>query len=153
MLIISHRANIDGPDPSIENKPEAIEFAMSKQFSVEVDLRMYKGKLYFGHDEPQYETTLDFMKQNDGYLWTHCKDRDAFEYALKHNFNCFWHDTDDYTMTNHSYVWAYPGKEKIGQLTIAVMPERFWTKEETIAKDFFGVCTDYPMEYSVIINK
>lgn len=152
MLIISHRANIDGPDLSIENKPEAIEFAISKNISVEVDLRIYNEKPYFGHDEAQYETSLDFLKNNEGWLWVHCKDRDAFEYALKHNFNCFWHNIDDYTMTNHGYVWAYPGKESAGQMTIAVMPEHFWTKEEVISKKFFGVCTDYPMAYLNVIN-
>lgn len=153
MLIISHRANVDGPNPSIENKPEAIEFAISKNISVEVDLRIYNEKPYFGHDESQYETSLDFLKKNEGWLWVHCKDRDAFEYALKYNFNCFWHNIDDYTMTNHGYVWAYPGKESVGQMTIAVMPEHFWTKEEVISKKFFGVCTDYPMAYLDIINR
>jgi hypothetical protein len=104
MLIISHRANIDGSDPSIENKPEAIEFAISKDLSVEVDLRFHKDKLYFGHDEPQYETSLDFLKEHETWLWVHCKEKESFNFAIKHNLNCFWHNIDDYTMTNHGYV-------------------------------------------------
>jgi hypothetical protein len=153
MLIISHRANIDGPDASIENKPEAIEFLINKKVSVEVDLRIYNDSPYFGHDEAQYKTSLDFLKENEGWLWVHCKDREAFAFALQHNFNCFWHNIDDYTITNHGYVWAYPGKESVGQMSIAVMPELFWKKEEVMSKNFFGVCTDYPTAYLDIINR
>jgi hypothetical protein len=152
MLIISHRANLNGPDPSIENKPESILEAIWHGFSVEVDLRMKDNKLYFGHDEPQYETNLDFLNENKKYLWIHCKDLDALEYCLSKSLHCFWHHKDDYTLTNYRYVWAYPGKDPIGSLTIMVMPEWYWKPEEVVSKKPFGVCTDRPFEYQDIIN-
>lgn len=153
MLIISHRANINGPDQSIENKPEAIEFAISKNISVEIDFRVYKDKLYLGHDEPQYEITKSFLVDNNSWLWVHCKDKEAFQKALKYNLNCFWHDTDDYTMTSMGYVWAYPGKENVGNLCIGVMPEKFWSPGQIIIDNkFFGVCTDIPIAFQDIIN-
>jgi hypothetical protein len=153
MLIISHRGNLTGCDPNNENRLETIEYVISKGFSVEVDLRIYNDKPYFGHDEPQYETSLNFLKNIDSFLWVHCKDKNSFEYALKYNLNCFWHDTDDYTMTSKGYVWAYPGKESVGNLCIGVMPEKFWPPGDTIInKKFFGICTDIPIAYQDIIN-
>lgn len=153
MIIISHRANLNGPDPSIENSPESIVHAINKGFSVEVDLRIRKDKLYFGHDEPQYETSLDFLIKNKKYLWIHCKDLIAMEFCLEHAFHCFWHNKDDYTLTNYRFVWAYPGKEPIGKLCVMVMPEWYWKPEEVVPKKPFGVCTDYPIAYQDIINR
>lgn len=153
MFIISHRANLNGPDPSIENKPESIEYAISEGFSVEVDLRLNDGELYFGHDEPQYKTNLQFLDKYKSRLWIHCKDLNALEYCLERKLHCFWHNKDDYTLTNYRYVWAYPGKEPIGKLTIMVMPEWHWKPEEVITKKPYGVCTDYPYAYQDIINR
>lgn len=153
MLIISHRANLNGPDPSIENKPEAIEHAINEGFSVEVDLRMKDGNLYFGHDEPQHETNIDFLYKYKQRLWIHCKEMQTMEFCLDKALHCFWHNTDDYTLTNYKYVWAYPGKEPVGKLTIMVMPELHWNPSEVISKKPYGVCTDYPHAYQEIINR
>ena len=38
MFFISHRGNINGPEPKNENKIEYINEAMSKNFDVEIDL-------------------------------------------------------------------------------------------------------------------
>lgn len=146
MLIISHRGNLSGKDLATENKPEHLVEVMQR-FSVEVDLRVKNDKLYFGHDEAQYEINHDFLNTYREKLWVHCKDKEAFEFALKDNLNCFWHQTDDYTITSKGYVWAYPGKERVGSLCIIAVPEVFWTVEETKNKHFLGVCTDYPLSY------
>lgn len=153
MFIISHRANLNGPDPSTENSPKVIIEAIQNGFSVEVDLRMRNGKLYFGHDEAQYETDLKFLNEYKKYLWIHCKELESLETCLENSLHCFWHDKDDYTLTNYRFVWAYPGKEPIGKKTIMVMPELHWKPEEILTKKPFGVCTDYPYAYQDIINR
>lgn len=153
MLIISHRANLHGPGSSVENSPEAIKEAIQHGFSVEVDLRMKDDEIYFGHDEPEYKVDLDFLEEYKRYLWIHCKDLNALEYALSKALHCFWHTRDDYTLTNYRYVWAYPGKEPIGKLSVVCLPEWHWKPEEVISKNPFGVCTDYPFEYQDIINR
>lgn len=152
MLIISHRANLNGPDPSIENKPESIVLAIERGFSVEIDLRMKDNKLYLGHDEAQYETDLDFLNTYKKYLWIHCKELESLELCLENALHCFWHNKDDYTLTNYRFVWAYPGKEPIGKKTIMVLPEWYWKPKEILLKKPYGVCTDYPSEYQDIIN-
>ncbi len=153
MLIISHRGNLTGIDSSIENKPEQILDVINQSICVEIDLRIYKDKLYLGHDEPQYQIDENFLLSNKTWLWVHCKEKESFDRALNYNLNCFWHDTDDYTMTSWGYVWAYPGKESAGSLCIGVMPEKFWAPGEVITTNkFFGVCTDIPIAFQDIIN-
>lgn len=154
MIIISHRGNTNGRDISSENKPEKILDVINDKLSVEIDLRWYNNKFYLGHDEPQYEIDTDFIMNNTLALWIHCKEREAFHQVLKlKNIHCFWHNTDDYTMTNLGYVWAYPGKEPVGQECIAVMPETCWTAEETITKSFVGICTDNCFQYTELLNR
>jgi len=153
MNLISHRGNLDGPSPDSENHPETIVSAINEGFSVEIDLRWRDNKFYLGHDEPQYEIDSQFLLDNKNWLWVHCKEKKSFHEALKlRKLNCFWHDTDDYTMTSFGYVWAYPGKESVSSLCIAVMPERCWTPEDTLKKSFFGICTDEVHKYSEILN-
>jgi hypothetical protein len=153
MNLISHRGNTNGPEPDIENRPEVILSLIDKKIAVEIDLRWHNNQFYLGHDEPQYEIDSDFLLKNRNWLWVHCKEKTSFEEALKlRRLNCFWHDTDDYTMTSFGYVWAYPGKKPVGSLCVAVMPERCWTPEETLKKCFFAVCTDEINQYSEILN-
>jgi hypothetical protein len=77
------------------------------------------------------------------WLWIHCKDRESLETALNSNLHCFWHDTDDYTITNRGYVWAYPGKMPAGPLTIMVMPEYCEMLDKVKDIKPFGVCSDF----------
>ena len=37
MILISHRGNLNGPQPENENKPEYVEIAL-KNFNVEIDV-------------------------------------------------------------------------------------------------------------------
>ena len=153
MLVISHRGNTVGVNPDIENKPEVILDCIDQKIPVEIDLRMVHGNPYLGHDEPQYKIDANFLMENKNWLWVHCKEKESFDYALRMNLNCFWHDVDDYTMTSWGYVWAYPGKDSVGSLCIGVMPEKHWAPGQTIIENqFFGVCTDLPLAYLSIIN-
>ena len=38
MILISHRGNINGPNPEMENDPRYIENTLGKGFNVEVDV-------------------------------------------------------------------------------------------------------------------
>jgi hypothetical protein len=153
MILISHRGNIDGPEEKSENDPKRIDLCINLGYCVEIDLRVKNKKLYLGHDEAQYEIDENWLLQRKNNLWVHCKEKESFNEALKlRRLNCFWHDTDDYTMTSFGYVWAYPGKESVGSMCIAVMPERCWAPEETLKKSFFGICTDEIDKYSEILN-
>ena len=58
--------------------------------------------------------------------------------------NYFWHDIDDYTLTNKEYIWTSPGFD-LTDRSIMVMPElayEDWLAHTTKAK-CFGICSDY----------
>jgi len=143
MILISHRGNINGRMPNLENDPNYIDKAIEKKYDVEVDLRTHNGKLFLGHDAPQYQIDIDWLKSRSDYLWIHGKDRQSFEVCLENNLHTFWHDTDDYTLTSKNYVWAYPGKTPVGNNCIMVMPEYKIKLEDAVKLNPFGICSDW----------
>lgn len=153
MILISHRGNIEGPEKHLENDPKRIDLCINLGYHVEIDLRIKNKKLCLGHDEAQYEIDENWILERKNNLWVHCKEKESFEYALKmRKLNCFWHNTDDYTMTTWGYVWAYPGKECCGSLCIGVMPDNHWSIEEFTRMSFFGICSDFVEDIQNHIN-
>jgi glycerophosphoryl diester phosphodiesterase len=143
MILIAHRGNLSGPNPTQENKPEYIQQALDEGYSVEIDLRMKDDVLFLGHDYAQYEVDEEFLDKYSGRLWVHCKDAKAFTRALQLNLNCFWHNTDDYTMTSYGYVWCFPSKEPVGKMSVTVLPELYADVSEIDKEKVFAVCSDY----------
>ena len=64
MLLISHRGNLNGPNPEKENNPLYVTKALDLGYDVEIDVWLVQDKLYLGHDSPQYLINLDFLKNN-----------------------------------------------------------------------------------------
>lgn len=146
MRLISHRGNLTGPNPEQENSESYLDAAVARGFDVETDLwRMDNGDLYLGHDKPQYKTTHEFLAHHKNNFWIHCKNLEALVYLLlfKKDFNFFWHQTDDYTLTSHGFVWTYPGKLVQADNIIVV-----W---ENLPKEKLpkcqGICSDYVALY------
>ena len=152
MILISHRGNISGKNPKLENTPAYIDAAIKLDYSVEVDVRVINSEIFLGHDGPDHEVEPDFLLNRKDHLWIHCKNTEALTYCLKHNLHCFYHNTDDYTMTSFGYVWSYPGLPKAGTLCISAVPDTVMTKEEVLEQGYFGICSDYVLEYTEIIN-
>lgn len=136
MRLISHRGNINGAIPEMENNPVHIHSAISSGFDVELDVYLHKQKWYLGHDEPKYLINIkDYVQKN---YWLHCKNSEAFE-KLYNNFpdaNCFWHENDRYTITSHGYIWCFPGVQNIKN-SIVLFP-----KEKSDIIKAFGICAD-----------
>jgi len=142
MKLISHRGNLHGPDPR-ENEPSFILEALSKGFDVEIDLRLVSGCCYLGHDYPQYEIQLEFLKIQG--LWIHCKNIEALELCRDLNIvnDYFWHQDDDVTLTSNNFLWTFPGKE-LTRHSIAVMPEMVSFSNLKVA---YGICSDFIETY------
>jgi hypothetical protein len=145
MKLISHRGNIDGPNNSQENNPEYIDNALKFFYDVEVDLRLKNDKFYLGHDEPQYYVSMIWLVERKDNLWIHCKDLDCLNIFSNSpiDFNYFWHQEDDYTLTSKNFIWTYPGKEYKSK-SVIVMPE--WDNmsyDELKNVNCYGVCSDY----------
>lgn len=141
MFLISHRGNIDGPNKQMENSPSYVDYALQEGFDVEIDVWLTKGSLTLGHDEPQYEVTIEYLRNKK--LWCHCKNIKALECLLKEGIRCFFHDRDTATLTSDGYIWTYPGCE-LTPASICVMPELF--KNQKIL-DIAGICSDNIKDY------
>jgi len=146
--IISHRGNLYGRDLENENKPTQIITTLRLGFNVEIDVWFINDKYYLGHDNPQYEVSIDFLKQSN--LWLHCKNPLALEKLLQLNVNCFWHDKDEYTITSKRYIWTLVGKELLHN-SIAVLLELNEIKLDDLQK-CSGICTDEPFKYKNLLN-
>jgi len=144
MKLISHRGNINGKIESYENEPNYIDIAISKGYDVEIDLWIINNKLYLGHDEHQYGIDFRWIRDRITKLWIHCKNIDALIYLneIDYDINYFWHQEDDFTLTNNNYIWTYPGKT-LTKLSIAVLSE----SDSVVDFNCYGICSDYIQNY------
>jgi len=146
MILISHRGNLEGKRTNRENHPSYIDEAIEAGYDVEIDVWYVDGKLWLGHDEPQYEVSLEWLGNRSTSLWIHCKNMDALsyfnEYAWKKSiqFNYFSHDEDLGVLTSHNYIWS----THLYDRGILVLPEVFGREpnEGTI-----GICSDIIQNY------
>ena len=148
MILISHRGNLTGKQPELENKPSYIADALNKGYNCEVDVWFVNGKFKLGHDKPIYDFPFELFENFFGKLWLHCKNIEAMvalnEFPNEQLINYFWHQEDDITLTSKGYIWAYPGKQPIKN-SIAVLPEL--NKDDLTQA--MGICSDYIENYRI----
>ena len=146
MILISHRGNIDGKNTERENHPDYIDEAISKGYDVEIDVWYEDGKLLLGHDEPQYDVSLEWLKKRSSSLWIHCKNMDALSYFNEYydtkssQFNYFSHDVDMGVLTSYNYIWS----TNLYNRGILVLPEVF---NKQPIEGTIGICSDYIKNY------
>lgn len=149
MKLIAHRGNMNGPS-ALENHPDHIREALQAGFDVEIDVWVVDGEIFYGHDEPQYKGSL---LELDKRCWLHCKNIDALRFfgGIELNeTNSFWHENDDYTLTNKKYIWTNIGKE-LTKRSIMVMPEvDDITLQNTVDVECAGICSDYIQKIKVM---
>ena len=144
MIYISHRGNLDGSKPELENQPSYIDAAIAAGFEVEVDLWVNEFGSWLGHDGPQYSVPTEWLTDRTNQIWVHCKNPDALSFAIHHGLHCFFHNTDDYTLTSNGYVWAFPGKKNSSAKCINVLPElNWWELSQGWEIQYAGVCSDF----------
>jgi len=146
MIYISHRGNLTGKKPEMENKPSYISDALNQGYHCEVDVWFVNNKFMLGHDEPKYGFPFVLFRSFYNKLWIHCKNLEAIsalnDFPETHLLNYFWHQNDDVTLTSKGYIWAYPGKQPI-KSSIAVLPE-IHNDDITHA---IGICSDNIKKY------
>ena len=142
MKLISHRGNVNGREPFNENHPNYLLEAISLGFEIEADFWCVSGQLFLGHDKPQYKINKEFLLNDK--IWCHAKNIEALELLLKMGVHCFWHQTDDYTITSRGVIWAYPGK-KLNNSAICVMPELHHGNQHVF--NCAGICSDFIQKY------
>ena len=146
MILISHRGNIDGKNIERENHPSYIDEAIEAGYDVEIDVWVIDGKLYLGHDEPDYLIDINWLENRSNVLWIHCKNMDAlshfneYEWKKSIQFNYFSHDVDMGVLTSHSYIWS----TKLYDRGILVLPEVF---DKQPNEGTIGICSDVIKQY------
>jgi len=143
VILISHRGNINGKNCALENTVSYIEEALFQQFNVEVDVWKIGDNLMLGHDSPNYIVSLSFLDNSS--LWLHAKNVEALEFLLKttKRANVFWHQEDDFTLTNKGFIWTYPNK-LLTSNSICVLPELGHLGDLSKCK---GICSDFIANY------
>ena len=150
MILIAHRGNLDGVNQNKENQPDYLVSAINKGFDVEIDVRVFKNKIFFGHDEAEYKIQIDWINKYISNCWFHAKNLESllffnnYQFNINKKINYFWHDQDSYTLTSQGFIWAYPGK-KGGEKSIAVLPEI----NKTSIESFDGICSDFIAKYKL----
>jgi len=145
MKLISHRGNLEGPNPEKENHPDYIYEALQAGYEVEIDVWWVDGKFKLGHDGPQYDFPFDLFSNFYTKLWIHCKNLESLSQLnnLDSNgskLNYFFHEGDLGVLTSKGYIWSTNQCER----AVLVMPETF--NQEPNEKTF-GVCSDYVVNY------
>ena len=146
MILISHRGNINGKKPLIENTPVYIDNALKRGYEVEIDVwcffKLKKASgFYLGHDGPQYKINLDWLLERQDKLWIHCKNFNALTQLIKTNLKLFYHEKEDYTIISNKCIWAHNLNNIDDKCIIPLL-----SKEDVInwkPKKVLGVCSDY----------
>ena len=142
MIVISHRGYVDGADSKLENNPIQIKKLLNLNIDVEIDVYYIQGEYFLGHDRPKYKVDISFLKQKG--LWCHAKSFESLHAMLENDIHCFWHQSDDFTLTSRGIIWAYPGTTTSGGNTVLLFPERF---KEVNYRSYDFICTDYTYRF------
>ena len=120
---------------------------MQLGLDVEIDVWCHDGIWELGHDFPIYE--INFNQLMNKKLWCHAKNLEALTKMLtfQPSINCFWHQSDNYTLTSNGYIWTYPGN-KLTDKSIVVLTnefDNFYNKKEL--KKCYAICSDNVKKY------
>jgi hypothetical protein len=141
MKLISHRGNLNGPNPSIENNPEHINKVLELGYDVEIDLWFKDGNYYLGHDEPYYRVDKYWILNRKNKLWVHLKNIESLETETLKCLNYFWHESDKVTLTSKGIPWCFPGIYVKGGITVCL------EKNTELDSKILGICTDFVEDY------
>tara|TARA_Y100001938_G_C8024976_1_gene397476 strand:- start:49 stop:474 length:426 start_codon:yes stop_codon:yes gene_type:complete len=140
MILISHRGNIDGRNPQLENGEDYCQAAIDAGYNVEVDVWVYDDIFWTGHYSPHHKVGNDFFLKEE--VWCHAKDIETLKRLLELGAHCFFHQNDNVTLTSKGYIWTNP-TQPLTEKSICVLPEL-----QTIdIKGCAGVCSDYIVRY------
>lgn len=152
MILISHRGNINGPQPDRENRVEYIETALAAGYQVEIDIwgrrDEYASGVFLGHDGPERLVSMQWLRQHQQKLWVHAKNYIALNFLINDTVNrhgrirFFFHEKERYSLIgNTSLVWCHDISEANNFSIVPLLSQQdisLWD-----GKKVFGICSDY----------
>tara|TARA_A100001201_G_scaffold124688_1_gene108829 strand:+ start:98 stop:601 length:504 start_codon:yes stop_codon:yes gene_type:complete len=158
MILYSHRGNLNGPQPELENKPDYIDKALNAGFSVEVDVWAQDKKYFLGHDGPEFEIEFDWLQKRRDKIVVHAKNFKAFSNFTYQHLNrdselaVFFHEQERYTLVYNcrnshgiiidGVIWAHDLKELNSKSIIPLLSKED-VEEKLPKRSIWGVCSDY----------
>lgn len=150
MILISHRGNINGRNPRLENSQSYIQKALDAGYKVELDIFHLDKKYWYGHDNCNChgEVDWDFVYKNKNNIYIHCKDAETLVAVSGANYNFFSHERDDFVVTSRGEVIAHSSKGESASYfpddirgLILMLPEKYGLSKESV-KNCAGICSD-----------
>jgi hypothetical protein len=144
MIYISHRGNLDGINSDRENSPSYINECLELGHDCEIDLRMWNGVPYLGHDSADYPVSKNWLIERKDNLWIHVKEYAALVWLMENCPMCkfFCHESDRYTLTSNGYVWSHDLDNQMTKKCIVPLLSLESVKSYG-QTGFYAVCSDY----------
>lgn len=145
MIFISHRGNLEGRNPSLENQPEYVERALNDGYVVEIDVYDYlyaEDVFMLGHDDGKWRANGWWIRKHQSLL-CHAKCVTVLMALKGMNVHCFMHDKDPYVLTSKGWVISHVNNKIAAKGTVQMMPEVHQDLPEYHYDGCFGVCSDY----------
>tara|TARA_R100001129_G_scaffold54001_2_gene37079 strand:- start:110 stop:604 length:495 start_codon:yes stop_codon:yes gene_type:complete len=158
MILYSHRGNLNGKNPELENTPEYIDKAISNGFSVEVDIWKVGKKFFLGHDNPDTEIPYEWLEDRRNDLLVHAKNFNAFSLFTFQHLNrdkelaVFFHENEKYALVHNcrnshgiiidGIIWAHC-LDEINCKTIIPLLSSEDLSNNFPQKQIWGVCSDH----------
>lgn len=159
MKLISHRGNLNGPNPEQENQFVYLYNALISGFDVQIDVWLIDGMVWTGHDKPTYKFEWNQLYKLKVGAWIHCRNLEALKFFSStynakqfYNWNFFWHQNDDFAITSNHLIWTYPGKELTSSSIVTLTNEYNVSYNEKDLDNCYGICSDNVIKLKGIYN-
>lgn len=152
MILISHRGNITGRIPEVENQPDYIQDTITLGYDVEIDVRMKEGQLYLGHDYAQYKVELEWLMERRDKLWIHTKDFESLDLLIDKGLRVFFHEQERQTIINNTnLIWSHDLGSISSKSIIPLLDTQSIEQYGYLAQNVYGVCSDYLNKIKALI--
>tara|TARA_A100001201_G_C4095979_1_gene203810 strand:+ start:3748 stop:4227 length:480 start_codon:yes stop_codon:yes gene_type:complete len=151
MILISHRGNINGRQPNLENLPEYIDSTLELGYDVEIDVWADKNNnLSLGHDYAQYPIEINWLLDRKEHLWVHCKNFEALNRIMELDLKSFYHEKEKYTIVSvanfaraltDNLIWAHNLDNVSNKCIIPLLSKKDITQWKPT--EVYGICSDY----------
>jgi YrbI family 3-deoxy-D-manno-octulosonate 8-phosphate phosphatase len=149
LRLISHRGNLSGPIPKLENNPEYI-ISASLKYNVEIDVWFENERFYLGHDKPTYEVDKFFLF-NSKFL-IHCKSLETFiELKDYSKLEAFYQEDDLISMTTQGRALIHSSAfSKKFESTKNIQVHLGSSPNDSLLPNQGIILTDYPDTFKTV---
>lgn len=136
---------MDGPNSTLENRPDYVDKAIEAGFMVEVDLRLIGNQYFLGHDYPIWPVAFNWLNERRDSLLLHLKDISSLHTMIP-QWNYFCHVNDPYTFTSQGKIWLHSLDLTPDDRTIVPLMTKDLIRSYPHKKHVHAICSDYRID-------